>query len=126
MIKKHQISFLNKLNTVTLYEILIHASKIKPTSQTYSENLFPKFKASWESIYLLPRRVTLDANLRMFQYKLLNNALYMNNMIFSFMKVNSPLCSYCNEEEETRPYLFHSCLKTKQLWNKLRLYLSWL
>ena len=88
MIKKHQISFLNKLNTVTLYEIRIHANKIKPTSQTYFENLFPNCKPGWESIYSLPRRVTLDANLRMFQYKLLNNVLYMNNMIFRFKKVD--------------------------------------
>ena len=60
----------------------------------------------------------------MFQYKLLNNALYLNNMLFRFKKVDSPLCSYCNEEEETLLHLFHSCLKIKQLWNRLRLYFS--
>ena len=35
-----------------------------------------------------------------------------------------PLCSNCNEEEETPIHLFHSCLKTKRLWNKLRQYFS--
>ena len=45
-------------------------------------------------------------------------------MLFRFKKVDSPLCSYCNEEEETLLHLFHSCLKTKQLWNKLRQYFS--
>ena len=124
MIKKHQILSLNKLNSATLYEILIDANNIKPTSQTYFENLFSNFKPDWKSIYLLPRRVTLDTNLRMFQYKLLNNVLYLNNMLFRFKKVDSPLCSYCNEEEETPLQLFHSCLKTKQLWNKLRQYFS--
>ena len=34
------------------------------------ENLFPNFKPDWKSIYLLPRYMTLDANLRMFQCKL--------------------------------------------------------
>ena len=115
---------MNKLNSATLYEILIDANNIKPTSQTYFENLFSNFKPDWKSIYLLPRRVTLDTNLRMFQYKLLNNVLYLNNMLFRFKKVDSPLCSYCNEEEETPLHLFHSCLKTKQLWNKLRQYFS--
>ena len=85
---------------------------------------FSNFKPDWKSIYLLPRRVTLDTNLRMFQYKLLNNVLYLNNMLFRFKKVDSPLCSYCNEEEETPLHLFHSCLKTKQLWNRLRQYFS--
>ena len=82
--KKHQIFSLNKLNSSPWYEILIDANKIKPTSQTYFENLFPNFKRDWKSIYLLPRRVTLDTNLRMFQYKLLNNVLYLNNMLFRF------------------------------------------
>ena len=115
LIKKHQILSLNKLNSATLYEILIDANNIKPTSQTYFENLFSNFKPDWKSIYLLPRCVTLDTNLRVFQYKLLNNVLYLNNMLFRFKKVDSPLCSYCNEEEETPLHLFHSCLKTKQL-----------
>ena len=75
LIKEHQILSLNKLNSATLYEILIDANNIKPTSQTYFENLFSNFKPDWKSIYLLPRRVTLDTNLRMFQYKLLNNVL---------------------------------------------------
>ena len=44
-------------------------------------------------------------------------------MLFRFKKVDSPLCSYCNEEEEILFHLFHSCLKTKLL-NKLRQYFS--
>ena len=44
-------------------------------------------------------------------------------MLFRFQKIDSPLCSYCNEEE-TLLHVFHSCLKTKQLHNKLRQYLS--
>ena len=32
--------------------------------------------------------------------------------------------TYCNKEEETPLYLFHSCFKTKQIWNKLRQYFS--
>ena len=118
MIKKHQILSLNKLNSATLYEILIEANKIKPTSQTYFENLFSNFNLDWKSIYLLPRRVTLDTNLRMFQYKLSNNVLYLYKTLFRFKKVDSPLGLYCNEE--TPLHLFHSCLKTKKLLNKLR------
>ena len=106
LIKKHQIFSLNKLNSSTLYEILINANKIKATSQTYFENLFPSFKPDRKNIYLLPSRVTLNGNLRMFQYKLLNNVLYQNNMLFRFKKVDFTLCSYCNEEEETRSTYF--------------------
>ena len=77
------------------------------------------YKKIREKLYL-----DFNFNLRMFQHKLLNNVLYLNNMLFRFKKVDSLLCSYCNEEEETPLHLFHSCLKTKQLWNKLRQYFS--
>ena len=40
LIKKHEIFSLNKLNSATLYEILIDGNKIKPTSQIYFENIF--------------------------------------------------------------------------------------
>ena len=45
-------------------------------------------------------------------------------MLLRFKKIHSPLCSYCNEEEETLLHLFHSCIKTKKLWNKFRQYFS--
>ena len=45
-------------------------------------------------------------------------------MLFRFKKVDFPFCSYRKEEEETLLHLFHSCLKTKQVWNKLRQYFS--
>ena len=37
---KKQVLSLNKLNSATLYEIVIDANKIKPAFQTYFENLF--------------------------------------------------------------------------------------
>ena len=71
---------------------------------------------------------------------MLNNVLYLNNMLFRFKKVYSqfffgfkkkispppppPLCSHWNEEGETLLHFFHSCLKAKHLWNKFRQYLS--
>ena len=68
--------------------------------------------------------VTMDENLRMFEYKLSNNVLCLNNMLFRFKEVDWPLCSYCNEEEENPLHLLYSCLRTKQLWHKLRQYFS--
>ena len=111
---------MNKLNSATLYEFLMEANKYKSTSKTYFENLFSNFNLHWKSIYLLPRRVTFDT-IAMFQYKLLNNVIYLNKMLFKFKKFDSPLCK---KVEETLLHLFISFLKTKQLRNKLRQYFS--
>ena len=42
-------------------------------------------------IYTLPRHVTINTNLRIFQYKLLHNILYLNEMLYKFGKKLSPL-----------------------------------
>ena len=35
-----------------------------------------------------------SSRLQVFQYTLLNNVLYLHKMIFSFGKIDSPLCSF--------------------------------
>ena len=60
-----------------------------------------------------PRIVTKDSRPRVFQYKLLNNVLYLNKMLFRFGKIDSPLCSFCKMMEETLLHLFDNCTKTK-------------
>ena len=64
----------------------------------------------------MPRRVTIDTNLRIFQYKILNNMLYLNEKLFKFEIIVSPLCSFCNFEDETPIHLFYSCNQTNSLW----------
>ena len=69
---------------------------------------------------MLPRIVTKDSRLQVFQYKLLNNVLYLNKMLFKFGKIDSPLCPFCKMIEETPLHLFYNCIKTKLLWDQLR------
>ena len=73
-----------------------------------------------KDIYTLPRHVTFNTNLRIFQNKLLHNILYLNKMLHEFGKKLSPLCSFCMEEPETPAHLFHSCTKTNFLWMQLQ------
>ena len=57
----------------------------------------------------------ININLRIFQYKLLHNILYLNEMLYKFGKNLSPPCSFCMEEPEDPIHLFHSCIKTNFL-----------
>ena len=63
----------------------------------------------------MSRRVTIVTNLRTFQYKISNNVLYLNEKYFRFKFVSSPICSFCNSEDETPLHLFYSCNQTKSL-----------
>ena len=92
----------------------------KPISQVYFENIFNNFNFDWNKIYILPRLVTLDSVLHSLRYKVLHNVLYLNQKLFLFRTVSSPLCSFCNREEEIVLHTFYSCIFTKALSNDLK------
>ena len=109
-----------KLSSKEIYLILIHNLKRKPTSQSYFENTFPNDTLDWKSIYLLPRKVTICTKSRIFQYKILNNILFLNKKLCMFGKTNSPLCSFCKLNEETFLHLYTECALIKSLWSNLK------
>ena len=91
----------------------------KPTSHLYYEGYFNNFDFDGKSIYLLSCMVTVDTKLRLLQYKILNNILFVNKILFTFRKVESPLCSFCKAEDKTQINLFHRYRKTFILWRQL-------
>ena len=72
----------------------------------------------------MPHPVTLDTNLHIFQHKILNNVLYLDEEPFKFKIISSLLCSFCNLKDETPIPLFYSCIQTKSLWSKFQEFLN--
>ena len=59
----------------------------------------------------------MNTKYRSFQYKILNNILYLNKIIFEFRKVKSLLCSFCKSADETIINLF-----SKYIWNQIQIF----
>ena len=115
---------LNKLGNKELYNIQLLANFLKATSQAYFQNIFTGHGFEWDKIYILPRIVTTDSRIRIFQYKILYNVLYLNKKSFEFNKINSPECSFCKCDEERTINLFHICRKTQALCTHLTSHLN--
>ena len=81
---------LDKLVSKELYNISLCSMYEKPTSQSSYEKLL-ETNLNWKEIYILPRKVSTDTNLRMFQYKIWNNILFLNRLLFKSKKIQSPL-----------------------------------
>ena len=92
LIEKNNLHCLRKLGSRELYQIQRSEKQKKTTSQLYYKGYFNNFDFNWKSIYLLPRMVTVDTKLGVFQYKILSNIIFVNN------KVESPLSSFCKAE----------------------------
>ena len=83
-----------KLNFKELYSLLISAIEHQPTSQNYFDNLFPNIELPWKEIYLNARKATANSHLRFFNFKIINNLLYLNKKIFQFGKAQSPFAFF--------------------------------
>ena len=57
----------------------------KPTAQTYFDKI-QNLELEWKDICNLPRRVTINKNIRIFQYKLLHIVLYLNKIFTNLEK----------------------------------------
>ena len=96
----------NKMNVTAgiAHQILLKNIVKPPTARRSLNNLLRLNSVDWTKVYMLPRQVTIESSLRSFQYKILNNVLYLNEQLFKFKIVASPSC----------------CRVTLTLWKQLR------
>ena len=87
----------------------------KPSSNIYFENLFND-NIDRAAIYMLPRIVTHNTYIHSFQFKILNNVLFLNKKLNIFAIKSSTLCSFCSLYHETS---FDICDRVKCLWSDL-------
>ena len=117
LIKDSTAIALNKFKSPEIYSTLVLKVQNKPSSNIYFENLFNYDDIDWTAIYKLPRLVTHDTYMRSFQYKDLNNVLYLNKKpyLHIFGIKSSPLCSFCNLCDVTPFRIFYECDRVKCL-----------
>ena len=111
---------IEKLISKQIYAILIRKRGHTPTSKLYYMTKFPSIENNWLKIYLLPRKFTKNAYDRVFQYKILNNVLYLNKKLFLFGKSDTSLCSFCENADEDITHLFSACPRVLALWTHLQ------
>ena len=117
LIKCNTIYSLEKLSTKQLYHMQLLLKYVKPKCQNYQERKFDGCNFNGKLIYKLPRIATYDAKIRIFQYKLLKNVLYLNKKLFHFGIISQPKCSICELYDETPQNLFYECIYTQHLRN---------
>ena len=96
---------------------LLNKIRKQPTAQKTIGAVLHTTDINWPKVYMIPQKVTIDTTLRIFQFKIFNNILYLNKKISKFDLNTSPLCSLCNQNPEDIPHLFCNCAKTQDLWN---------
>ena len=118
LIKGSRLITLDKITSTEICSILTLKIQNKP-SNIYFENSFNYYDIDWTAIYMLPRLVAHNTYMRSFQYKVLNDILFLNKKLHIFGIKPSPLCSFCNLYDETPFHIFYECDRVKFLWSEL-------
>ena len=104
------------LESRELYCIISSWRNNKPKSQIYFEKNF--------DLRELDQKVTTNLYFRSFQYKIINNIMYLNEKPFDFGLFTPPSSSHCNFFSENITHLFCDCATTQCLSKKLCLKLK--
>ena len=111
---------ITKVKTSMIYNALVQKSFVPPTSRNQFSQKFDISEKDWPKIYSLAGKCSIDSGTRIFQYKILNNTLYLNKHLFQCKLAESPLCSICGVEDETVIHLFAECSYSTKLWEELQ------
>ena len=70
----------------------------------------------WKKVYLRVGSTSIDSYSRYFQYRILNNILFTNKLLYVFKLVPSPRCSFCQLYDQTIDHLFVFCLEARNFY----------
>ena len=70
----------------------------------------------WNQIFQLPFKTKLETNLQWLQFQILHRIVPTNLYLFKLEFIDTPSCTYCNNDIETIYHLFLECFKVKELW----------
>ena len=97
-IRNSRVLTVQKASLKELYWIPIATVKHNPTLQKYLEKKFNDLSLDWKETYMTPRIASRNNYMRCFQYKVLNNVLFLNKKLFLFKKSNSPFVLFVNKK----------------------------
>ena len=108
------------MNSKIVYQQYIKKLFKVPAARLYFSRKHNVCDECWPKIYTLAIKLTFDSKMRIFQYKILNNILYFNKAMYKMKIADSPLCTFCSQEDETIEHIFLSSEYSKRLWNNVR------
>ena len=107
-----------------IYQIFLEKNKqVPPSAKQKLTDKYSDAVIEWEKVYCLPFCTSLESKIRVFQYKILNCIVYTNEKLYRFGLVDSPNCTFCQEDAESIEHLLFSCRISSKFWKHV---LSWL
>ena len=103
---KNECVRMDKTVSKNVYKEIRTKFESTPTAQKRFTDHYSNICLDWHEIYKLPFKVLVDTKSREFQYKILNRYLITNSFLNRIGLITSTLCTFCEQENESREHLF--------------------
>ena len=113
---------LMSLRSKAIYQLTKEHVTLLPSAQTKWNQIFSERILIWKDLYTIPYQCTLDTNLREFQFKILHKILTTNYSLYKMSLIPSPVCSFCDNNDESLRHLFVHCSFVSTFWDQI---LNW-
>ena len=97
---------------------IFHAAHLKWVNKFSIFTDFSDFTELFKNVY----KVTNNSKLRSFQFRLLHNAIILNDRLSHMIQNQSNLCSFCQIERENVTHFFYHCKVTHQILLDVKTY----
>ena len=92
-----------------VYRHLIQTVAKPPVAFTKWNDVFQFSQSQWQTICKIPFASCKESKIRYFQYRFIHRILGTNSRLCRMNIVGSPLCTFCNEQNESIEHLFWDC-----------------
>ena len=123
LIRNNRKIQLRSFKTNIAYIDMINKVYSEPTSLTHLKKR-AGCDINWHDVFNRIGKTTIDTYSRYFQYKILNNILFLNRDLCRFKLKSSPRCSFCYFYNETIDHLFIYCRESKNLYFEIKKWAS--
>ena len=111
-----RVNTLLDVTSKKIYVALLNMKIEKSYAVKRLERIYNYSEKDIHTIFLRPRKCTLNSRLREFQFKLLYELIYTRKHLYTYKFSISNICAFCDKYEETYEHLFFTCEKIKVLW----------
>ena len=112
-----------RLKSRHFYKILIDLKYETPISTFRMQSKFDMTEQDICNARKLIIQTSIDAKLREFQFKILNNILSLNYKLFKMKIIPSPFCSFGCSQNETVEHIMWTCPVAQVFWSDLTAFL---
>ena len=112
--------YVSNCNVKSVYALLVKTNDNLKCITKWSDVLDTDVNA--KEVFRKIVKTTGDTSLRWFQYQIIYRLLPCARFLFQRKIVDSPLCTFCENAEETLSHLLWECPKVQEYWSEVQ---SW-